>query len=278
MLRPPPGCVPPARIDRDAARMNRRVIVTRPAHEGARWVGALGGAGMEAVALPLIAIAPLQDVAALAAARLTVDRRDALMFVSSAAASHFVDAKVAAVFTAGRVPRCWATGPGTTRALHECGVPSSCIDAPGDDAVQFDSEALWAVVRPQVAPGCRVLIVRGGDASGQPGGRDWLARTVQSAGGEVEVVASYRRLAPVFGEAERRLATEAANDGTVWLFSSSEGIANLRQAMPGIDWRAARAVVTHPRIGDAAEAAGFGSVVRSQPGLEALTASIESLQ
>ena len=258
--------------------MKRRVIVTRPAHEGARWVDALKGAGLDAVALPLIAIAPLQDTTELTAARLTVDRRDALMFVSSAAASHFVDAKVADVFIAGRSPRCWATGPGTTRALRESGVPASRIDAPGDDAAQFDSEALWAVVRPQVAPGTRVLIVRGGDASGQPGGRDWLARTVQSAGGEVEVVASYRRLAPVFGDAERRLATEAATDGTVWLFSSSEGIANLRQAMPGIDWRHASAVATHPRIGEAARAAGFGTVVLSPPGLDALTASIESLQ
>lgn len=258
--------------------MNRRVIVTRPAHEGVRWVDALKGAGLEAVALPLIAIAPLQDVAALAAARLAVDRRDALMFVSSAAASHFVDAQVAAAFLAERAPRCWATGPGTARALREAGVPPSCIDAPGDDAGQFDSEALWAVVRPQVAPGTRVLIVRGGDAGGRPGGRDWLARTIRSAGGDVEVVASYRRLAPVFGEAERRLAGEAAIDGSLWLFSSSEGIENLRLAMPGIDWRAARAVATHPRIGDAAEAAGFGTVVRSQPGLEALTASIESLQ
>lgn len=258
--------------------MNRRVIVTRPAHEGARWVDTLKGAGLDAVALPLIAIAPLQDVTALAAARLTVDRRDALMFVSSAAASHFVDAEVAAAFMAERAPRGWATGPGTTRALRQAGVPASCIDAPADDAAQFDSEALWAVVHPQVVPGTRVLIVRGGDASGQSGGRDWLARTIGSAGGDVEVVASYRRLAPVFSDAERRLANEAATDGSVWLFSSSEGIANLHEAMPGIDWHAARAVVTHPRIGDAAEAAGFGTVVRSQPGLEALTASIESLQ
>jgi uroporphyrinogen-III synthase len=258
--------------------MNRRVIVTRPAHEGVRWVDALKGAGLDAVALPLIAIAPLQDVTALAAARLSVDRREALMFVSSAAASHFVDAPVAAAFLADQAPRCWATGPGTLRALRESGVPSSCIDAPTEDAAQFDSEALWDVVRPQVAPGTRVLIVRGGDASGQPGGRDWLAQTIRAAGGTVEVVASYRRLPPVFGDAGRRLANEAATDGSVWLFSSSEGIANLRLAMPAIDWRAARAVVTHPRIGDAAEAAGFGTVVRSQPGLEALTASIESLQ
>jgi uroporphyrinogen-III synthase len=258
--------------------MTRRVIVTRPAHEGVRWVDALKDAGLEAVALPLIAIAPLQDTTALAATRLTVDRRDALMFVSSAAASHFVDAQVVAALMSAPAPRCWATGPGTVRALQEAGVPASSIDAPGDDATQFDSEALWDVVRPQVVAGTRVLIVRGGDVAGQPGGRDWLARTVQSAGGAIEVVASYRRLAPIFGEAERRLAIQGATDGSVWLFSSSEGIANLRRAVPEIDWRSARAVATHPRIGEAARAAGFGTVVLSQPGLAALAASIESFQ
>lgn len=258
--------------------MNRRVIVTRPAHEASRWVDALNGAGLSAVALPLIAIEPLEDAGTLEAARLTVARQDALMFVSAAAASHFVDARVAADLAADPAPRCWATGPGTLRALHEAGVPASCIDAPRDDAAQFDSEALWAVVRPQVTLGTRVLIVRGGDATGQPGGRDWLAREVQSAGGEVEVVASYRRLAPRFGEAERRLAIQAAHDDTIWLFSSSEGIANLRQAVPEVHWRAALAVATHPRIGEAARAAGFGTVVLSQPGLAALAASIESFQ
>ncbi|MDM0123127.1 uroporphyrinogen-III synthase [Variovorax arabinosiphilus] len=258
--------------------MNRRVIVTRPAHEASRWVDALNGAGLRAVALPLIAIEPLEDAGALAAARLAVVRQDALMFVSAAAASHFVDARVAADLAADPAPRCWATGPGTVRALQEAGVPASCIDAPGDDAAQFDSEALWAVVRPQVVAGTRVLIVRGGDVAGQPGGRDWLARTVQSAGGAVEVVAAYRRLAPIFGEAERRLAIQGATDGSVWLFSSSEGIANLCQAVPEIDWRSARAVATHPRIGEAARAAGFGTVALSQPGLAALAASIESFQ
>lgn len=258
--------------------MTRRVIVTRPAHEAPRWVGALTSAGLDAMALPLIAIEPLGDTGVLDASRLTVARQDALMFVSSAAASYFVDAQVTACLASDPAPRCWATGPGTARALREAGVPASRIDAPADDAAQFDSEALWAVVRPQVAPGTRVLIVRGGDANGQPGGRDWLAQTIRAAGGTVEVVASYRRLAPVLGDAERRLAAEAAADGTVWLFSSSEGIANLRQAMPGIDWRNARAVATHPRIGEAARAAGFGTVVLSQPGVEALTASIESLQ
>ena len=69
----------------------------------------------------------------------------------------------------------------------------------------------------------------------------------------------------------------AAADGALWLFSSSEAITNLCQCLPGTDWSAARALVTHPRIGDAARAAGFGAVHDTRPTLEAVAASIESL-
>ncbi|MFS2055745.1 uroporphyrinogen-III synthase, partial [Variovorax sp. CT11-76] len=47
--------------------------------------------------------------------------------------------------------------------------------------------------------------------------------------------------------------------------------------LPATDWRAARAIATHPRIAQAARGAGFGTVRESAPLLEALVASIESL-
>ncbi|MDM0104795.1 uroporphyrinogen-III synthase [Variovorax sp. J22R24] len=250
-----------------------RVIVTRPVREAARWVDDLRAAGLDAVALPLIAIEPLEDPKALHAAWQRLADYHALMFVSAASAEHFFRGIDAAAVASSR---CWGTGPGTTRGLREAGVPMSAIDAPTADAPQFDSEALWALVRPQVRPGTRVLIVRGGDASGRVAGRDWLAREIAAAGGACDEVAAYRRLAPTFGQAEHRLATDAAAGGAVWLFSSSEAIANLCRSMPGTRWNSARAVVTHERIADAAHAAGFGSVRVSSPSLMALVASIES--
>lgn len=251
----------------------RRVIVTRPAQEAAKWVDALRAAGCDAVALPLITIAPLDDRKALDAARQRIREYDALMFVSAAAAGHFLrDADIDAATRC----RFWATGPGTTRELREAGMPASSIDAPPSDASQFDSEALWQLVRPQVRPGTRVLIVRGGDASGQATGREWLAREITEAGGICDAVAAYRRLTPTFSEDERRVAVEAASGSSIWLFSSSEAIANLRRMSPGADWRGARAIATHQRIADAARAAGFGSVCISNPSLPALIASIES--
>ena len=146
--------------------------------------------------------------------------------------------------------------------------------------MQFDSEALWQQVAPQIRPGDRVLIVRGqsGDAPAntQGTGRDWLAQQIGKAGGQVDFVAAYERCAPRLGAAEVALAQQAAHDGSLWLMSSSEAVAHLAQALPGQRWGAARALATHPRIADAARKAGFGQVRECRPALEDVVASIES--
>jgi uroporphyrinogen-III synthase len=252
----------------------RRVIVTRPAGEAARWVQALRGAGFDVLALPLIEIAPPLDPAPLDAARRRMADYDALMFVSAAAATHFFGGAQPGVAAHCRF---WATGPGTVRGLREAGVPAASIDAPPADAQQFDSEALWQLVRTRVRAGTRVLIVRGGDASGQPAGRLWLAREIAEAGGLCDTVAAYRRLVPSPGPEARRALDESADGSAVWLFSASEAIANLRALAPAADWRAACAIATHERIGEAARAAGFGRVLLSRPDPTSLIASIKSL-
>jgi uroporphyrinogen-III synthase len=159
-------------------------------------------------------------------------------------------------------------------------VPAQNITAPTADAAQFDSEALWALVARRIVPGARVLIVRGADAGAgaQGAGRDWFARQVAAAGGTVDLVASYQRLRPVLDAAQSARARAAAQDGSVWLFSSSEAISNLQASLPQQDWGAARAVATHARIAQAARAAGFAVVRESRPALADVRASIESMQ
>ena len=251
----------------------RRVLVTRPAREALRWVEALRQRGIDARALPLLAIEPLADDARLREVRAQAAPFDAWMFVSAAAVEHFLAGPQSA-----EGPRCWATGPGTAAALQAAGIPSARIDVPGAQAAQFDSEALWAIVRTQVGPGTHVLFVRGGDAEGEPAGRDWLSRQVADAGGAQDTVVAYRRVAPAWSEAERRSAQDAAHDGSLWLFSSSQAVANLRAALPQADWSGAFAIATHPRIAQAAQAAGFGRVLPSSAEFDALVASIESFQ
>ena len=211
------------------------------------------------------------------------------MFVSANAVNHFFASKpqlasVAAGCVAinkeaffNRLPLCLATGPGTALALAAVGVPPDGVLAPADQAGQFDSEALWQRLAGQNWAGKSVLIVRGSDPEGQNTGRDWLASQWQQAGATVDVVLAYLRSVPQFSPQEQAQMREAAHDGSVWLFSSSQAIAHLLLQIPGQDWSQARALATHPRIAQAAREAGFGVVCASRPGLDDVAITLKSL-
>jgi uroporphyrinogen-III synthase len=263
-----------------------RVLITRPAHDAAPWVADLQARGVDAQALPLIDIRASRHpkaLAALDAARARLTDYRAVMFVSGNAAQHFLDKNTTEVLASScskaTKTRAWTPGPGTTQALLARGVPAHCIDAPAADAAQFDSEALWQQVASQIQPGDMVLIVRGGapgDVPGPGSGRDWLATQLRAAGALVDFVAAYERHAPQLSPEQLMLAHHSATDGSLWLFSSSEALAHLRQALPTQDWSQARALATHPRIAAAAHAAGFGVVIECKPSFEDVVASIES--
>ena len=267
-----------------------RVIVTRPEREAQAWVQALVQNGQEAVALPLIDINPMPDSSAVRAAWRQMDEYAALMFVSGAAVEHFFAAQASTgkspELPGGLQTRFWGTGPGTAAALQRHGVDAARVDAPARDAGQFDSEALWDVVRARVKPGSQVLIVRGGDgahdaaaplaAAGAGFGRDWLAQRLGEAGVQVEFLLAYWRGAPVFSAAQLATTRQAADDGSVWLFTSAQAVANLLACLPLQSWAGARALVTHARIASAARSAGFGVVWESRPSVLDVVASIES--
>jgi len=214
---------------------------------------------------------------------------DAVMFVSASAIDHFFAQRpVGTPFAA----RAFVTGAGSAAALARHGVAPGQVDAPDAAQGQFDSESLWSVVGRQVVPGYRVLVVRGGalvdgqhadaeaqhpEGQAQGAGRDWFSQQARAAGAQVEFVVAYQRGLPVLDDLAMRLVQEAAHDGTLWLFSSSEAIRNLGVLCPAVRWHAARALATHSRIADAARALGFGSVCESRPALDQVLASIESL-
>lgn len=263
-----------------------RVIVTRPEPDASKWVEKLRQAGLEACALPLIEMAPVSDASPVRDAWARLESFDAVMFVSGNAVTYFFASKPAGppVFNAYAAikTRAFVTGPGTQAALLREAADPLWIDAPGSDAPQFDSEALWHVVAERVGAGYRVLIVRGAGSAGDEGsagaGRDWFANQVLAAGGLVEFVVAYQRRVPRLDGAQLGLAQQAAVDGSVWLFSSSEAIGNLMGGLPRQDWSQARAVATHPRIAQAVRTAGFSVVCESRPTPAALVASIESMQ
>lgn len=228
--------------------------------------------GLDAHSLPLIEIAPAPDTQALERARSGLGDYAAVMFVSANAVEGLITAGVAWP----EATRAWATGPGTRDALLAARVPRALIDAPADDAAQFDSETLWAQVRCQVAGATRVLIARGADALGLPAGRSWLADQLVAAGAQVDTVATYARGLPAWDAAQIALAQAAARGQGWWVFSSSEAVDNLRQLLPAEDFSAARALCSHPRIAQAARAAGFGVVAQTRPVLESVAGFLQS--
>ena len=284
------------------------VAITRPASEAQHWADALQAAGHEPVVFPMIDIRPFADVSNLHRAWRQLGDCAAAMFVSGNAVNFFMKARPAASGCSTAEPiqtRAWATGPGTRQALLTHGWPPDLIDSPSEGAAQFDSEALWAVVKPQIRPGKRVLLVRGETLAldahphfatpagvSQPrngpclaqvpaqtpeGGRDWLAQRITEAGALAVSCVSYLRCMPELNPVQMRAIRHAVEAHAVWLFSSSEALNNLTVVMPGESWISARAVATHPRIAQRVRSAGFGIVRVARPTLKDVLASIESL-
>lgn len=237
-----------------------RVIVTRPPAQAAAWVARLQALGVDALALPLIGIAPPDDPAPVQAAWQALAGTTLVMFVSPNAVQHFFALRPpGAPWPAGVLAG--STGPGTSAALREAGLAEAELVEPAADAPAFDTEALWARLAHRDWQGRRVLVVRGED------GRDWFAGTLREHGAEVHFVAAYKRLPPVADATTQAVIDAACGRPAehLWLFSSSEAIGHLQALAPGADWRAARAAASHPRIAASARAAGFGRVDEVAP-------------
>jgi uroporphyrinogen-III synthase len=242
-----------------------RLIVTRPAAQAADWVRQLAALGLQANALPLIGIAPLADLAPLRAAWQTLSDCRLVVFVSPNAVQQF--------FAALTTPAPWpagvlagSTGPGTTAALRQGGVPAAQIIEPAAEPAQFDSEALWACLQTMDWTAQRVRVVRGED------GRDWLADVLRERGAQLEFLAAYRRVPPQLDDAGRALLAAACSQPAqhLWLFSSSQAVGWLRSLAPAADWSRSLAVASHPRIAQAARDLGFGQVQFSAPTVQAV--------
>ncbi len=248
-----------------------RVLVTRPQPQADDWVARLRAEGVDAHALPLIAIGDPADASPVRDAWQELGSHALAVFVSPNAVARFFAQQPAGLAWPAAT---WAgaTGPGTSAALAAAGVPAGSIVEPPADAGQFDSEALWACLAPMRDwRGTRVLIVRG------EGGRDWLAGTLQSQGAQVRFVEAYRRAAPQLDAPQQALLAQAAAQPAqhLWLFSSSEAIGHLRELAPQADWRQARALASHPRIAATARALGFGHVEQVGPAFSVVLQAVK---
>ena len=233
------------------------LIVTRPIDQATDWVERLRALGLNAHALPLLRIEPAADPAPLWQTWAQIEQFTLLMFVSANAVLQFFAQRPPAA--AGPWPGtvlAAATGPGTAAALRRLGVPAACLVEPAPELGQFDSEALWKLLKARPWAGRRVRVLRGED------GRDWLADRFREAGAQVEFVATYRRQAALLDAPGQALLHAAQTEPAahLWLLSSSAALATLAIWAPGADWSRSSAWVTHPRIADAARERGFGLV------------------
>ena len=255
-----------------------RVLVTRPAGQAAEWTTALREAGVDALALPLIGIAPSPSPAAVDAAWSGLARQRLVVFVSPNAADSFMARRPAGMAWPTGV-RAASLGPGTTRRLVAAGVPREAIVEPAAESAQFDSEALWARLAGSDWQDAGVLLVRG------DGGRAWLADRLTAHGARVAAVAAYRRIVPVLDVGSRALlqgaiAAPGAPPVAVRQFGGDRqpaGARRRRRRRRPCDWSASLALATHPRIAERARRAGFGRVHETRPMLAAATACIQSL-
>jgi len=237
------------------------LILTRPQAQALEWQQRLERLGVPSVSLPLIAIQNGDGAAA----------REAWSQLPNAALAFFVSPNAASAFFAvphGEWPAntlAACVGPGTARSLIEQGVPESLILQPPEDAASLDSEHLWPLLAERDWQGRLALMMRG------EGGRDWLATRLKEKGAETRDFNLYRRTCPMWNLDDRERFEEALDDRHIWLLSSAEGAANLRQLAPHTDWSAQRAIATHERIAEAARGLGFGHVVLTRPDAEAVS-------
>lgn len=243
-----------------------KLLITRPQPQAVQWVEALRARGIDAQALPLIGIEPVDGGADAAWRRLA--SFDLAVFVSPNAVSHFFLRRPAGIDWPPAL-RAATPGPGSAAALRESGVAS--VIEPAADAAQFDSEALWQQLAADNWHGKQVLIVRG------DGGRDWLADRLRTAGAAVTHLQAYCRTVPALDAAQRALfdAACAQPANHLWHFSSSQAIDHLEQLAPGVVWSAAQALASHPRIVERARLLGFGSVRCVPPSLDAVAALMQ---
>lgn len=214
------------------------VLVTRPAPQAEQLAANIRSLGGDAHVLPAIDIQP---VAATVAGVYAL-----VVFVSVNAVEHG-----ARLIDKTLHLRIAAIGKATAAALAAAGMPADIVPESG-----FTSEMLLAHPDLSLAPGARVLIVRGS------GGRDVLQQTFTAQGFAVEMLDVYQRVLPALTE-ERRSELEAlwaAGGIDVFTATSVETLQNLSALLSERGRELLKAtplVVPSPRIVAAAAQMGL---------------------
>jgi uroporphyrinogen-III synthase len=216
------------------------VLVTRPAHQAQGLCDLLEQAGAGVRRLPLLAIEPAGDEAAMAARLRQARGCDHWIFTSANAA------RQAALLDAGPWPSLAAAGAATAATLHETGHAGALVPSGLDGAAGLLADPRFA------APaGKRILIVTGDNTLPE------LADGLRARGAEVEVLAVYRRVPVAHAP---RVVAQAVMASRVAIVSSGEALAHLLAITPAATrdrLLSLQLALPSPRMIEKARATGF---------------------
>ena len=249
-----------------AARRGTVALVTRPGEAGQRLTAALRERGQRALWWPAFDLLAPTQVEPLQAQLQRLAEFDLVVFVSAAAVRGLAQLDACTQWpTATRIA---AVGSSTLQLAHRVlpGAAEARSAAITARAGEAGSEGLWQALQREPERPRNVLIVRA------EAGREWLGDRLREAGCRVEYAAVYRRALHV-PTAEQRAALAASwgvGDRGVVVLTSSEAVAaldrQLAEAADVLAWlRRGWALCSHPRIVQAALAAGYSQARECEP-------------
>lgn len=152
------------------------VLVTRPEDQANELVELLKAEGIDAVAVPVVAYEPPEDVNQTKTQLANIQPTDTCIFISRQAVHGFVE------YTES-LPVCQviAIGKGTADALESTGYENVIFPE------KASSEGLLGVIDIELLKQNRVHIIRGGD------GKETLFEAFQKEGVDVQYIETYRR-------------------------------------------------------------------------------------
>lgn len=203
----------------------RRVLVTRPAAQAEKLCRMIRQQGGEAIGLPAIDIRPPANPAKVKKHLSRIETYDLGIFISRNAVTWTVKLLGENRDQLGKIPLL-AIGEGTADELSRAGF-ENVEHVTG----RSDSEALLQlpVLQEYAIRNNKVLIFRG------EGGREVLAGALRKRGASVDYAEVYRRVAPVYSEAEIDRAFRPGAPDIV-IITSYEGLKNLL-GMLSSEWR-----------------------------------------
>ncbi|HLU19418.1 MAG TPA: uroporphyrinogen-III synthase [Pusillimonas sp.] len=228
---------------------NALVLLTRPQSRNESLLRRLTKEGVEALAVPVLDIAPrLVDAASVPSPA----DFDLVVFVSGNALNCYLQQWRR---RGNQRSRAWppetrvaAVGAATARAVLDAGLVSADrLIVPLDDESQ-DSESLWRHLQTHTDEMSRVLIVRGQD------GREWLGSRLEEAGLQVVRHASYERRTSIWPAAAAKQIHDAVSSGRpiICLLTSAHGVQaysdNVQRHGLWPQCTAFHYVVIHPRV------------------------------